>query len=315
MTVPRAHHYVSAGLLAGFTESGERDGMLWVHDLRTGRRWRARPENAAHERDYNRFEMEVDDPLLVENAHAELEGRALPIIRAIERDEALPTGDALKTLLGFVAHLVTRVPHHRAWLSDTVNRLGKLELEIAAGTPERFEERLAGMKAAGVKAEGLTLEHVREVIDSDSFRLEPQQAWLVAHGVVDGERAFRTLLHRSWTVQFAAPSVARFACSDNPVSLVPLNEHLRTTGWGWETRGTAVIAPLTKRVVLVGTDEPPPWGTTRIITSPQRIAEINTFTIATATRFAYSAAEDVVWLRGNGRIGHTSDLLELSPMR
>jgi hypothetical protein len=314
MTVARRHHYVSAGLLAGFTEGGTRDEMLWVHDLQARRQpWRARPENAAHERDYNRLETGEDDPLIVEDAHAELEDRALPIVRAIERTQAPPSGDDLKALLGFVAHLATRVPHHRKWLADSMNRIGKLELEMAAGTRERFAERVAAMGAAGVNVERLTFEHVREVIDSERFRLEPQQTWLVAHGVIDGERVYHTLLQRKWGVQIVARGVARFVGSDNPVRLMPLDQRLLETGWGWGTPHTAVVLPLSKRVALVGTDEQLAWGTVRIVTSPVEVAETNAFTLATATRFIYSASEDVIWMRSNGRMGHTSDLHELPP--
>jgi hypothetical protein len=34
---PRRHHYVTEAFLAGFTERGTRDDMVWVHDLQ--RRW------------------------------------------------------------------------------------------------------------------------------------------------------------------------------------------------------------------------------------------------------------------------------------
>jgi hypothetical protein len=53
----RRHHYVPAFLLQGLTPSGERDDFLWVHDQERGRSWRAKPDNAAHERDYYRVEI------------------------------------------------------------------------------------------------------------------------------------------------------------------------------------------------------------------------------------------------------------------
>lgn len=305
---PRRHHYVTESFLAGFTESGSRSDMLWVHDLKDKRRRQQRPNQVAHERDFYRVEITGNHPLMVEDAYAELEGRAMPVVREIEATHELPPPERLKALLGFVAHQTVRVPHHRRWLSDAMSRIAKLELEMSAGTPELFAERVEGLKSQGVETEGLTHEHVREVIDSDAFSLEPPQSWLVAHAVVDGERVFQCLVQRNWGIQVADEGLARFIASDNPVALVPVEQTAMSNGWGWATPGTAAIVPISKRIVLVGTFEPLPWGTTRILDTAREVALINGFTVLRASRFVFSAGPDFIWTKSDGRVGHASDL-------
>jgi hypothetical protein len=38
---PRAHHFVPQCWLAGFTETGERNGRLWVTDLKKRKQWQS----------------------------------------------------------------------------------------------------------------------------------------------------------------------------------------------------------------------------------------------------------------------------------
>lgn len=51
---PRAHHFVPKCWLAGFTDTGEPNGMLYVTDLKRKRQWRCKPSKAGHQRDFNR---------------------------------------------------------------------------------------------------------------------------------------------------------------------------------------------------------------------------------------------------------------------
>ena len=48
---PRAHHIVPKCWLAGFTDTGENDGRLWVTDLKRKKQWPSTPINTGHRRD------------------------------------------------------------------------------------------------------------------------------------------------------------------------------------------------------------------------------------------------------------------------
>src|SRR5450755_3787132 len=63
---PRRHHYVPQCWLAGFTETGENDGRLWVTDFSRQRQWPATPANAGHIRDFYRLSDPAPDPVVVE---------------------------------------------------------------------------------------------------------------------------------------------------------------------------------------------------------------------------------------------------------
>jgi hypothetical protein len=43
---PRAHHFAPQSWLAGFTDSGEKEGRLWVTDLKRRKQWISNPPNA-----------------------------------------------------------------------------------------------------------------------------------------------------------------------------------------------------------------------------------------------------------------------------
>src|ERR1035438_8058334 len=61
---PRRHHYVPQCWLAGFTDTGEKDGQLWVTDLVRRKQWQASPNNAGHIRDFYRLSDEQLDPVM-----------------------------------------------------------------------------------------------------------------------------------------------------------------------------------------------------------------------------------------------------------
>ena len=66
MSEPRQHHLLPEFYLAGFTDTGTRDGMLHVSDYRRSRRYRVRPGQAARERDFYRIEVPGEDRNVIE---------------------------------------------------------------------------------------------------------------------------------------------------------------------------------------------------------------------------------------------------------
>ena len=71
---PRRHHYVPQCWLAGFTETGENDGRLWVTDFSRQQQWPTTPANAGHIRDFYRLADPAPDPVAVERFFSQLEG-------------------------------------------------------------------------------------------------------------------------------------------------------------------------------------------------------------------------------------------------
>ena len=72
----RAHHYVPKCWLAGFTDTGEKDGLLFVTDLKRKKQWRCKPSEVGHCRDLNRIDNPaLSDPLRIERCSRELRMR------------------------------------------------------------------------------------------------------------------------------------------------------------------------------------------------------------------------------------------------
>jgi hypothetical protein len=84
---PRRHHYVPRFWLAGFTDTGEKDGTLWVTDLPRKKQWQAKPGSTGFINDFYRISEEDLDPVIVEKALAEMEGDVAPILRAIDKHD------------------------------------------------------------------------------------------------------------------------------------------------------------------------------------------------------------------------------------
>ena len=91
----------------------------------TGRSWRAKPDNAAHERDYYRVEIPDTDPNVVETFFAQVENRTSPVIRKVIRYHELPDGEDFRVLIEFVTLLALREPTARwalGWVTPASRR-------------------------------------------------------------------------------------------------------------------------------------------------------------------------------------------------
>src|ERR1035438_3708913 len=110
---PRRHHYVPQCWLAGFTDTGEKDGQLWVTDLVRRKQWQASPNNAGHIRDFYRLSDEQLDPVMVEKAFANIEAEVAPILRILDREQRAPGVKEFGALLPFIALQWARVPAFR----------------------------------------------------------------------------------------------------------------------------------------------------------------------------------------------------------
>ncbi len=82
---PRRHHYVPRCWLAGFTETGEKDGKLWVTDIVRRKQWESSPGGAGFIRDFYRLSDDEVDPVMVEKRFHRSKVPLLPFSRAKAR--------------------------------------------------------------------------------------------------------------------------------------------------------------------------------------------------------------------------------------
>jgi hypothetical protein len=99
----RAHHFVPQCWLAGFTDTGKKDGRLWATDFKRRKQWPSTPPNIGHRRDFYRVSDPKTDPLIVEKIFSKIEDGIAPILKAMDEGRRGPTREELEALLFFIA--------------------------------------------------------------------------------------------------------------------------------------------------------------------------------------------------------------------
>src|SRR5215204_4079839 len=129
MSDPRQHHILPEFYLAGFTDTGTRDGMLQVFDYRRGRRYRAKPRQVARERDFYRVYEPGEHPNVIENDLAAMESEIAPALRQVLADRTVHSPAELGTLLSLAALVHARSLKGRERLSLAVEHRMRESLE------------------------------------------------------------------------------------------------------------------------------------------------------------------------------------------
>jgi Protein of unknown function (DUF4238) len=135
---PRGHHVVPACWLAGFTDTGEKHGTLWVTDLRRSKQWPSDPIKSGRRRDFYRRSDKQNDPLLVEANLAKIEDIIAPVLKRLDNERRLPFKDELEGLLQFMAIQWARVPAFRPKILSIAESIHREILTELLRTPESW---------------------------------------------------------------------------------------------------------------------------------------------------------------------------------
>jgi hypothetical protein len=147
---PRRHHYVPRCWLVGFTETGDKDGKLWVTDLHRRKQWQTSPGNAGFIKDFYRLTDEQLDPVLAEKAFSQVESEVAPILRNINQEHREPGVEEFEVLLYFIALQWARTPAFRPFVLNVLEVLARKEIGEALKTPESWKRAL---QKAGIAPE------------------------------------------------------------------------------------------------------------------------------------------------------------------
>jgi hypothetical protein len=290
---PRRHHYVPQCWLAGFTETGEKDGRLWVADLSRQKQWPSTPENAGHIRDFYRLSDPAPDPVVVERFFSEMEAQVAPILKSLDKERRAPNQDELDALLHFMAFQWVRVPRFRPYSLQILDRLAREKLAEELRTRETW---IAGLKEAGMDpdAPGADYEGMKRFFESGEFNITAETDWYIQRAFKDAEGIFPLLRERYWGTSFSYNG--RFIASDNPIAL----EGPRGEMVGFKN-AEIVFYPVSRHVFLTGTLV----RTERPHFNLKFIASMNTMMLLTADAQVYSHIPDFSWLDENRR--HQTD--------
>ncbi|MGB6131714.1 MAG: DUF4238 domain-containing protein [Acidobacteriaceae bacterium] len=282
---PRAHHFVPQCWLAGFTDTGEPDGMLYVTDLKRKKQWRCKPSEAGHRRDFNRVDdPSLPDPLRIEKLFSSIESDVAPVFRSLTKEKRGPKdGFELGVLVEYLAIQWARVPSFRAVVRRALE--SHFHREVLS-SPEAWERAL---KRVGVSPgdPGTDYKKALEGLASGEIKFTAANAFYLkqAAGVLEDADETQTLMKRHWGCQISESG--QFIGSDSPVALDgPLDEQVGIGNAPW------VSYPVNRHLLLYGTTEvidPPPLTT-------KLIARHNTFVMLTADEQVYSHRPDFHWL-------------------
>jgi hypothetical protein len=286
---PRAHHFAPRFWLAGFTDTGENDGRLWVTDLKRQKQWPSNPRNAGHRRDFYRVsDPAFGDPVAAEKVFSRIEDSIAPLFKLLDKQPRGPYRHEWESLFTYIAIQWMRVPAFRPTLLRIANGIHRRFLAEALKTPETWA---ASLKKLGIAADasGAEYDGMVEFEGGHHYTLSAGPEWFLYRGFKAIEGMVARLGERYWRA--AVSSSGSFIGSDNPVSMDgPKGQEI-----GFKS-AEAVFFPLSRHVLVYGTN----CRVKATTTTRKRIAAHNTFTMVTADEQVYSHVPDFCWLDETG---------------
>jgi hypothetical protein len=311
----RKHHYIPQFYLSGFTDSGEKSGLLHAHDLQEETTWQAKPANVAFKKDFYKIDAPGINVDHVEKAFAEFEGEAARVLRKITELNKLPGRPKdYGILMYFMAQLVVRRPSVRETAQRQKDDLIRMVLHQHAAMPDdQLRARLEFIRSKDPDLPEVELETFRDFIKSDEYSIEFSQNYHMTHLLKallpTAEALVPVLAARHWVFWLAQES-ANFITNDRPVNLswtVDVGPfYANSPGFG--LTNTAIVFPLSKRLVMYGRFDGPRGAV--LPANNQRVALINRVTARSAIRFVYSTDKDFALQKEGGEVGGRNDMFD-----
>jgi hypothetical protein len=282
--VPRAHHFVPQCWLAGFTETGEKDGRLWVTDLKRRNQWPSNPPNAGHSRDFYRLSAPQPDPVVVERLLSKIEDTIAPLLKVLDKEQRAPRQDELEGLLSFMAIQWVRVPAFRPTILRIADSIHRARISEALKGPESWAAMLKDVNVS-VDDPAADYDRMREFERSGEYSLSAETEWYILKAFESAKTITPLLMKRNWDVSISRKG--GFVGSDNPVVL----DGPKGGMVGFKS-ADIVLYPVSRHVVLYGTKskERQPF------VNQLYIARLNTFMMITAQEQIFSSSSEFCWL-------------------
>lgn len=296
--IARNHHFVPQGYLGGFTDTGTRYGHLFVSDLVSNSVFRTKPRNVGAKRDFNRIDVDGQDPDALEKAFGEFEGRVIPVIREIQASGDLPTDDEFSYVLNLMALLVVRNPRSRKKMNDARNRTVRVIGDLLASDQRLYEHHIQKAKERGFVPSNaeVSFEAMNKFINEDQYTVTVTTDDSLSLELAGFENVLRLFGSRYWSLVTAAVNAPDFVTCDHPVTPI-FKDSNRRGPIGYGLPHTEVSFPLNTRQALLGVLEDP--LAPKIEAQASQVAAINSRTVCHASRQVYSKATTVTVLRSD----------------
>lgn len=309
---PRRHHFVTAGYLAGFTDTANEDGFLVVSDLVGAKQFKSRPKATAHRRDYYRLEgpPSEGDPFVLEKQLGEMEGRAIVAIQEIVETKAFPKGEGLSSLVNFLALTLCRTPRAREAKQREFKEFLRLHAIATVNKPGEFEKMLVRAKERGEEiGPDITRESFAQWAIEGKFEVATGQNKQLNDMLGQASIYVDEMAKMRWSVVLVDPSIGKLVTSDHPVAITPYGNPETGGRIGLVDPRAQVTFPLAPSIALLGQ-----WdkGYPRVINADHTgMVKLNYHTVWKAQRFVYSTHEDFIWAtQEDGKNYGYPDLME-----
>ena len=290
---PRRHHYVPRCWLANFTDTGEKEGKLWVTDLSRHKQWESTPDKAGHIRDFYRLSDPVPDPVVVEKFFSILEDQVGPLLKSIDAERRRPDTDELDGLLQFMAYQWVRVPRFRPFALQILEQITREKLAEQLRSRDTWQ---ASLKEAAIDPDipGAEYEGMKRFFESGEWNITVETDWYIHRAFKDADGILDCLRRRYWGTSFT--DHGRLIASDNPVVL----DGYKGQMVGFKN-AEFVLYPVSRHAFLTGTLD----KTMRPIHNFNYFASMNTMMLLNADAQVFSHVPDFSWLDENRK--HQTD--------
>jgi len=281
---PRAHHYLPQCWLAGFTDTGEKDGRLWVTDFGRSKQWPSSPPNVGHSRDFYRISEPNMDPVTVEKFYSKIEDKIAPLLKNLDRGKRAPTKHEIESICIFIAFQWSRVPAFRPKMLAIAHKINRANMARALRNQASWKRVLKKLNVPFDSPEA-DYDKMRDFVESDQYFLSADKEWYIQQGIESANMIVPPLLTRHWHAYVSQKG--SFIASDNPVAL----EGEKGEMVGFANAGV-VIYPLSRHILLCGTK----LDMTPAPLSELLIARLNTLMMLKAHEQVFSWKPDFCFL-------------------
>lgn len=298
--------------LAGFTDTGQKDGRLHVTDVSSQRSWVSRPGDAGCERDFHLLEVDEDtgsDPLAIESFFGRVESRGKEAIDHLVRTSNMPVGELRKMLIEFLGTMAVRIPGFGEAYDRFNDRVMKGMLWYLVANEASWNAHVEDMRTKGKDLSHIPYEEARDFLLSEDYSVTWDQNTRWSHFLNAMPTVAQLLDARRWTLVSSPESCPDFVCSDRPLTVC------------WEEPGkkgpiqpalglakTIVMFPINRRSALLGMfDRDFPMR----VATPMLVGLVNLWTASCASKHVYSASPDFAVFLPSHRMGTRADLLAL----
>lgn len=238
-TLKRRHHTVPAFYLRGFAD-GER---LLTIALPGTRRFTQMVKDASVATDFYAIPGHKDGDDVLEEALADLEGKAAPVIARIVARRPLLPGDR-GTLAYYIAVQAARSPAQKRNADALKAQMARFAIGLAGR--ERFGDRFSGI---GKQLTERQLDELwKQAMRPEGPPLEVSTTEFAAQMVGTAQQLVPYIAGRPWTfIHFGDEALIT---SDDPVTLIPRENANPSEGIGYGTAGE-IMMPISRRVALV----------------------------------------------------------------